>query len=94
MTTFFAQQFNLTPTAVRVIEAAVVDRMIWVHELENDSYISFIDFDVSTGDLNRINVSALQQFVLPAGEELWASSLYQGGSGTSKLSILVTSIGR
>lgn len=86
MDIFFIQSFDLTTTPSRMIEAAPIDRTIYITERDNQSYISYGDW---TGTSNRIGIGP-SVFVLPAGEELWGGSY--ASSVTSIVEIMATPV--
>lgn len=88
---YFAVAAALTTAATRLAESVGVDRKVLVYE---DSVNGAIGFTETTALFSPPGAPGTArdvfEFVLPAGEELWARAVT--GSGT--LSVLVTSVGR
>lgn len=78
---YFTSQPSLTSTASKVVDAESVDRVV---QIENFSGTSNVRVGFSSTTAFRSAATPIQ-FVLPAGEELWAVS-----ASTSVVSLMVT----
>jgi hypothetical protein len=71
VSTFFATEIHFTGVAVKAVNAADLDRTIYV--ITAGTSLSFIGYDDTTGDTSGARVTSVgATIVLPTDQELWA----------------------
>lgn len=95
---FIAEKTNLTTAPELVVPSAPVDRAVIVQEYPEELNIVDLRFS-EAGDRFGVEPGIREslkdfRFVLPAGEELWASASSTGGTPPAACQFMVTSIGR